>query len=154
MIKREIWEAGKAVSVRRFLRNALLKECLRYYSKVWVNLVRKVDKNIYIVDENLACGPRGGEARFFWAKNRYVIVGWSLRESQNKVRSTISYNIVAPYHVYTPTASYIYEKPLFHMWPRPFLTIMRLKRAFQCWPKGQHMLTKISELKKECLSSL
>ena len=77
-----------------------------------------------------------------------------VRESQTNVRSAIYYDIVASYHVYTPTAFYIYENPIFHMWKKAFFSLMWPKEAIQCWPKGQHMLTKISDLENECFSSL
>ena len=116
----------------------------------------KISKNSYFLSKKSKNWPFFVHKKYiFWNFGVGMLVWLQyVRESQNNVRSTISYNIVVPYYVYTSTASYIYEKPLFHMWPRPFLTFMWLKRASQCWPKGQHLLTKISDLEKECLSSL
>ena len=120
------------------------------------HLNTKISKNIFFAYKKWPI------LRIFWQKIRifWNFGVWMLvwlqyvRESWNNVRRTISYHIVALHHVQTPTALYMYEKALFHIWPRPFLTFMRPRRASQCWPKGQHMLTKISDLEKECLSFL
>ena len=81
---------------------------------------------------------------------------WSqyFRKSWNNVRTFISYHITPWYHVYGSTTLYIYENSLLYNWPHTFFTRVRYTRCSKCWPKGQHLLTKISDLVKEVLSSL
>ena len=43
---------------------------------------------------------------------------------------------------------------IFNFGKSHFLQVMWPKRATGCWPKGQQVLTKISDLEKWCLSSL
>ena len=76
-----------------------------------------------------------------------------VRESQTNVRSAIYYDIVASYHVYTPTAFYIYENPIFHMWKKAFFHLCGPKRQFSvdqkvntCWPKFQILKRNVSAL--------
>ena len=77
------------------------------YGKVTFQRVKNDQKWTHFVQKNISSKP------FVVGCLRIALWFRHARESQNKVRSTIFYDIVASYHVYTPMALQIHEKRIF-----------------------------------------